>query len=364
MAATHVAAFGTIGLGDQEFEHERITRNALACAEGTTAVPPYDCFEPKSMDMLAGTKDITGAVGAPDANEIFDSKAHCDNADFLDLQALGLNGTYFQTRQKATETLFECVNHLRGRIGEGVDAAGGIVNNAGVAVADETNIDLLPCNYLGGEERAKCNALEGFGRAIHGVQDFFAHSNWVDSADPSQAVSATNPPGLERDDRPPFLELTGAEPNASSVPQGLSTGCFISSVLDPFGGARDCEKDGRVTHEVLNKDNGDINVKPGIEVTSGGDANITSDPRTGRGKIGRNFERAVEEAIAETRRQWEDFRDALKEKYGEEKGQVIIKAMVTDKGGDGQADANIAGRNFGWSSLTWVAATFSLLALV
>jgi pentatricopeptide repeat protein len=43
------------------------------------------------------------------------------------------------------------------------------------------------------ENRAKCAALEGLGRVLHGAQDFYAHSNWADEADPTRAAS---PDGL------------------------------------------------------------------------------------------------------------------------------------------------------------------------
>ena len=75
------AAFGTIETGGQHREHERITRAALACA-GDAGSDPY-CFEPRSIDYLAGHVRAFGAVGAPDNDELSDPTAHCDNADFL-----------------------------------------------------------------------------------------------------------------------------------------------------------------------------------------------------------------------------------------------------------------------------------------
>src|SRR4051794_4501840 len=74
-------AFGTIDSGGQHREHERLTRAALAGAGD--AGSPEDCFEPASIDFLAGHDREFGGVGAPDSDEIFDPAAHCDNADFL-----------------------------------------------------------------------------------------------------------------------------------------------------------------------------------------------------------------------------------------------------------------------------------------
>lgn len=59
--------FGTInGLG-QRAEHERITRAALACPPGVQSTG--NCFEPRSIDQLAGHTGTFGAVGAPDSDE-------------------------------------------------------------------------------------------------------------------------------------------------------------------------------------------------------------------------------------------------------------------------------------------------------
>ena len=111
------AAFGTIEGGGQHRAHERITRAALACA--SAARSDGDCFEPRSMDLLAGHDPYFGGVGAPDSDEISDPAAHCDNADFL------VETGYPRTRDLATAGLIECVNHLRDRFDEGIDRARG-----------------------------------------------------------------------------------------------------------------------------------------------------------------------------------------------------------------------------------------------
>lgn len=46
------AAFGTIAGGGQNREHERITRAALAGA--ADAASDTDCFESRTLDLLAG----------------------------------------------------------------------------------------------------------------------------------------------------------------------------------------------------------------------------------------------------------------------------------------------------------------------
>ena len=106
------AAFGTIGTGGQNREHERITRAALACAGDGGAEP--NCFAPKTMDYLAGHDREFGAVGAPDNDELSNPAAHCDNADFL-------TGEYPRIRAEATASLVDCVNQMRARFDASVD---------------------------------------------------------------------------------------------------------------------------------------------------------------------------------------------------------------------------------------------------
>jgi hypothetical protein len=119
------AAFGTIDSGGQHREHERITRASLACA-GDAGSDDY-CFEPASVDFLAGHDRDFGGVGAPDSDEISDPAAHCDGADFLE-------GSYPQTRGQATAALLNCVDHLRVRLGEAVDRAGDLLDGDGQVV--------------------------------------------------------------------------------------------------------------------------------------------------------------------------------------------------------------------------------------
>src|SRR3954465_13938971 len=74
-------AFGTINSFGQRSEHERITRAALACPPGTKS--DGSCFEPRSLDQLAGHAGTFGGVGSPDLDEFFGVFPHCDDADFF-----------------------------------------------------------------------------------------------------------------------------------------------------------------------------------------------------------------------------------------------------------------------------------------
>lgn len=53
-----VLSFGTITGSGQNAEHERITRAAFACAQG--AKSNGECFEPVSLDNLAGRQGTFG----------------------------------------------------------------------------------------------------------------------------------------------------------------------------------------------------------------------------------------------------------------------------------------------------------------
>jgi hypothetical protein len=299
------AAFGTIDTGGQRREHERITRAALACAGDAGSQP--DCFEPKSMDYLAGHDREFGAVGAPDNDQLSDPAAHCDNADFV-------AGSYPRTRDQATTSLMDCVNQLHARFREGVDSAKGLLDDQGQVIAAEVTLN-PECNpHERQENRAKCASLEALGRVLHGAQDFYAHSNWADQADPARPIGDENPPGLNLPGPSPVLDPRS--PTPPSVPADLTTGCYV--LKDEVPGAAACEL--RVTHAALNKDRGLIDPVTGQ----------ATNPTTPRGMVGDNFAKAVSGAIAESRRQWQDFRSELTARYGSDKGERMICALSHD----------------------------------
>jgi von Willebrand factor type A domain len=292
------SGFGTVNRFGQHAEHERITRAALSCA---AAGAPGKCFQPTSILNLAGGPGTFGGVGAPDSDEIFTAEAHCDDADFL-------AGTYPRTRTEATAQLMACRAHVQGRFRQAVRAAADLLDSAGHLKKAEVDLHST-CTFFGGASgRAKCDVLEGLGRTLHGTEDFYSHSNWADQSDPARPVGVNNPPGLASAGVAPVLSLRSA---AVSVPPALSTGCFS---LNPFG----CRK--RVTHSVLNKDEGIIDPVTGA----------TSGPTTPRGRIGTNFARAVAGAILEARRQWSDLADEILATYGPTKGNLMICAITHD----------------------------------
>ncbi|MFF5077549.1 CinY protein [Actinoplanes sp. NPDC000266] len=295
-------AFGTIDSGGQHREHERITRAALACTNGEPA-----CFEPATTDYLAGHDREFGAVGAPDSDEMADPAAHCDNADYL-------AGGYPQSRDTAAATLRDCVEHLRGNLRHGLDSAGDLLDDQGEVIAAEVSVSPECDPRERDETRAKCTTLEAFGRVLHGVQDFYSHSNWADQADPSRPVGDDNPPGLHRPGPSPLLDLLG--PAAGEPPADFTTGCYV--LQDQVPGAGVCQL--RITHAALNKDKGLIDPVSGR----------ATEPGTPRGQVADNFADAVAGAIAESRRQWRDFRTGLTTRYGAERASRMECALTHD----------------------------------
>jgi hypothetical protein len=305
LPAVPATAFGTIAGGGQHREHERITRAALSCADSANS--SGECFAARSMDQLAGHGKGFGGIGAPDSDEIAIPAAHCDDADFLP-------DGYPRTRAQATARLTACVEHLRTRFHEAVVSAGELLDDKGQVLQDEVILD-SDCQFFDTDEgRAKCASIEGLGRALHGAQDFYAHSNWADEADSTRPVGPDNPPGLNRPGPSVLLDLRGD--SAVSVPVELSTGCFV--LKDRVPGVGECLD--RVTHAALNKDNGLI------DPLSGG----ATDPTTARGAVRQNFAKAVSAAINETRRQWQDFRAELSARYGDERAARMICAITRD----------------------------------
>jgi len=315
--------FGTsTGTFENNGEHEKITKAALLC-QGD--VVNGNCFSSETMGQLAGHVGTFGAVGNPDnpidwGTNLEGHEAHCDMADFFD------SPDYPQSRSEANTVLLGCVSHIHERFQQGVDAAAGILDSDGFIIPDEVKIPITGCSWSDAVQstNSKCTAILGFGRALHGIQDFYSHSNWADEADPDLDISVTNPPGLANTGLAPFLDSRFIGP--PFIPHNLTTGCWESD--DETPGVGSCA--GRISHNSLNKDGGDIDPDTGVP----SNPNDDKGPRAG---INNNFARAVNAALSETRRQWRNFRDTIIEKHGEVKGARIICALTRD---DPKEDCN------------------------
>jgi Ca2+-binding RTX toxin-like protein len=340
-------AFGTVSFLGQDREHERMTRAALACPAAQKS--DGSCFEPRSVAMLAGELGLFGAVGAPDFPPPEKAAAHCDEADYIDAARDPRAKKYAQTRAQARKRLVACHKHLRAQFNAGVAAAGAIVNDQGVIVPTQVDLTtncrvhdrkqiptwlraVLPDDFApyldsilavegGVETRAKCLAILGFGKALHGVEDFYSHTNWVDAKVARQKIRIENPAGLQRADLPPLLNLRAL--GSGKIRFELISGCFsLNEKLSPLPDG--CK--GRAKHIHLQKDEGTIDSASGA----------ATNPGTPRGQVphptaGTNFAAAVGGAIRDVRtRQWPDFRDELAIKYGPRKANLITCALTHD----------------------------------
>lgn len=295
------SGFGTIsGLG-QDREHERITRRALGCG----ASPEAACFEPGTLDELAGKRRTWGAVGAPDnpaRGLLLSSEAHCDNGDWLPTPG------YPHTQAAARARLTGCRDGMKAHLDAAVRDASGLVDAAGHVQGSQVPT-LVDCAFDGAKGRAKCDVLEDLGLLLHASQDFYSHSNWADHAAPG-LTALDNPEGLGHAGPAPWLDLRRTDP---AFPAGLITGCFDKiSLVSP---AKGCP--GHVKHEDLNKDKGRIDPAIGAGTTN-------------RGKVDGNFASAVQAAIADTRDKWATLRERLVATYGPVRGARMICAITHD----------------------------------
>lgn len=161
------------------------------------------------------------------------------------------------------------------------------------------------------------NVFQGFGVALHGVQDFYSHSNWADTSAPPYSIA--NPPGLANTSPAPLLNLRPSAPQIS-VPLDLSTGCYQLG-LDSAPAPRFGTCYNRILHDTMNKDKGIISAITGQTNSAG----------TTRGKYNSNFQRAVNLAISDTRRQWGDLKLELIATYGQAKATKMVCAITRDQ---------------------------------
>ncbi len=301
-------AFGTVRVLGQDIEHGRITRRALACRSMSAFGA---CFEPKTLDSLAGKFGTFGAVGAPDRGRgLLKSYAHCSGGDFYDLRG------YPQSAQTAQAVLTECRDYMIDNLHHAVRDARKLVTSKNKIKSRHVSMT-VDCVYKGSRHgRAKCNILAHMGRILHASQDFYSHSNWVDVPDYSRAISVDNPPGLGHYGPSPWLNLRASNP---VFPMGLISGCFDNaSYRDESKGCLYGQSGAhRVRHLDLNKDTGTIDP-------------IIASGQTGRGEINDNFKRAVEAAIADSADKWATYRELLVLEYGQERAQIMICVLTHD----------------------------------
>lgn len=328
---TPAGAFGSVDLAilGQKSVHEKITRS-LGCAADS---PVTNCLQPTSLDVLAGRSGTFGAVGEPD-NPLDGlpnpAARHCDNIDY--------GYTSYQTIQEAQVSFDNCLEWFQSYMDFSVVSAAKLLKADGTidpAATDLTNFygsTTNACSFPDpkkgntSNDSAKCNVLNGLGRALHAYEDIWSHSNWADLADPAKPVDLTNPKGLGNTQQPSFMAYPG--PRSGTIPTDMVSGC------DDSISRSECQRDAggtsgstqyRTAHSVLNKDNGDVQA---------GSCAATN-PSTVRGKVVvdgiSNFSRAVTGACGAAKRAWSDLQDALVAKYGSVAAASMIRAISHDQ---------------------------------
>jgi hypothetical protein len=347
--------FGSVNGFGQRSEHERVTRLALQCAGGEQAP---SCFQPTSLDNVAGVKNTWGAVGAADnflqhrTGSIFapvtgdEAFWHCDDADYLQPASNG-GKAYKQSRAKAMNALRECLQWGKVMLYDGPGTPGasvfdftdlpqatpfwGALSVAGKLLDAKGNVgvdDVGSCNFNGVQlvlGRGKCNVLEPWGYVLHMAEDFYSHTNWADKADPGKALGIGNAPGLGMGDPAPFLDLRRPLPADGDVPADFTGGCFVFPDLPLVSSCIN-----RVRHNDEGSTAGINKDKALIDTATG----VVGDPQTLRGKITvggvSNVQRAVNDAVAEARRQWVVLRAELVQRFGVAKGSKMACVLTMD----------------------------------
>ena len=339
-------------------EHERITRMAIACNSafvrqttlpaGVTwqdlclqSRPPGDgapngtntgenfrlSQEERSLRMLAGAKSYLGGVGAPDSikGALFSKDgAHCDNADAWLVDAPWPGG-YPRSLNDRNQGLRDCLSNLQRYVGTAVDKAGslvtadGMVSTANTDLTRDCYVEYDPVYSGDDEPNAKCASLIAFGRALHIVEDFFSHSNWVD-VNPT-TPGASQPPGLFT---PPTVlpEALGYPRSAEQID------AFIDGTEVITGAYPSDSNVSRIYHDYgLTKDAGVGKIDWTDALIPAGKAG-----KTGRGTVAvgdgtDNFQRAVTGATHAAARLWVDFYSAIITRYGDDRGTRIWRAL-------------------------------------
>ncbi|MEV7603190.1 hypothetical protein AB0O91_38055 [Kitasatospora sp. NPDC089797] len=278
--------------------HEKITRAALGAAG----------WHANSLTAMADGN--SGAIVANDHGDYFGiGELHCDNADYLDPR---YDGHYPRSREQANAEIIDCIGSSIDHVKRAVAAADRLVDAKGHVVGAQTSISPA-CSWNDRPGRAKCEVLEDLGRGWHQIEDFYAHSNWVDHPGPG-AVGVRNPPGLGRTDLPAFFSISRysgmsradwVKDATGHIPHDLATGCYPDR--DHSGTVSNCAN--RVTHDgVLNKDTKD----------------------SPRSTVGGNFDHAYDLAVKDITRQWKEFKDELQHRYGNGRAQAMVCAITHD----------------------------------
>ena len=293
------AAFGTIDSGGQHREHERITRAALACAGDAGPSRTASSRGPST------TSPDTTASSAPSARLTTTS---CPTRPRTATTPTSSRAAIRVPATQATASLMDCVNQLRARFGEGVDSAQGLLDDQGQVIAGEVNLD-PECRPARSARRTAPSARpwKGSGGSCTGRRTSTRTATGPTRRTRPVPIGDENPPGLNLPGPSPVLDLRTETP--PSVPAGPHDRLLRAEGRGPRRRCL-CARGSPM---------------PRSTRTAGLIDPVTgraTDPTTPRGMVGDNFAKAVSGAIAESRRQWQDFRSELTARYGKDKGRA------------------------------------------
>lgn len=320
--APSASAFGTTE--PQGAGHYQVTTAALACPSNP-APSDNSCFRPRSLRELAGdgkakllggylpivTSGYLGAVGKPDIRQWDNEQQHCDDIDYLPPD---IAPSYPQSLTLARLRLGSCLYYLADQFSRGVVAAGTMADGKPLLDLGQASIPTEGCDFNSAQSStvAKCAAIEHLGAALHGTEDFYSHTNWVDQA--TGPYTLINPPGLGENGTSALTSLDGT-PNLialDDMSDRFTGGCFSveekADAFDYLDPLNQCFQ--RVTHYYLTKD--DLNT---VRSQSNG---------------GVNYYRAFQSAVEDTKNQWADFEGALDSRYGTQLGGFLACLITHD----------------------------------
>jgi hypothetical protein len=299
--------------------HDKVTLDAVA-------------FGPATAEQVRSAVKISDA--GPRGN---DSRAHCDNADYLTTE--DHEGVpYPRSRTRADRELQSCAQYAYENFVRAVSAADGMVDSAGKAIPEQ--VADRTCAFDEGPDRKKCEVLDGLGRSWHAIEDFYSHSNYADKHDPAIPVGRLNPPGLALLAPAPLFDMAAFRKDwaklnilatfSADLDPRLTTGCFHNDEDSQGYRNDDCVRgSSRVTHQDDDPHSG----YPGNGVGLAKDSNAYQRARLtfsdeGGGRT--NLEQVMAQATSEIKHQWALFHDALVSQYGRTRADGMVEAIVTD----------------------------------
>lgn len=305
--------------------HFQITQSALTCERVSYVYHPDYCVNGAlTLRSVAGSANNFGAVGAPD---VIENKAilglggtwptigevtgynqywHCDNGD----SRSDADASYPQTMDAAWQRLYHCQTHIEDMRENAVTMAIAILdgNNEIHPSSDEDCGAYTPTSTTP-EPTAKCASWFALGFLMHAVEDFYSHSNYIDSISPTDEDPINNPAGLGLS--APFDLFRTPSATRPAGYTDLKSGCYNTGTLgetlssvdeDEHDVPESCTTVSRIQHDAIAKD--ESNTGRGLQRWYTEDTESEFYGST-------NYQRAFDNAVLEVEWQWQYFIEDL-----------------------------------------------------